>query len=291
MDQIEFKIPSIAANESSEFKIGILLIKSGKITATDARDVVALSNQKGLRFGDAAIELGLVTQADVNEVLAKQFDYTFLSNNSHLSTHLISVNLPNSPEAEYIRGLRTQLSLGWFKDSNKEMSISSIDSGSGNSRFVANLAVAFSQLGKKTLLIDANLRNPSQHMIFDLGSQQRGLSDMLIGRTGLEAICNITAINKLSLVPAGAIPPNPLELVSGSVFKELLRFLHELFDVILIDTPAFDVGADAQAIAAAASGVLLVARKNVTRTSTMATTAKMLSNNGTQVVGSIITDF
>jgi protein-tyrosine kinase len=291
MDRVISPIPNISPNESSEFKIGILLIKSGKITSNDVRQVVALSNTKGIRFGDAAIELGLVTANDIDEVVAKQFDYTFLPYTNDLSPYLVSASHPNSPEAEFIRGLRMQLSLGWFKDNKKELSISSIDSGSGNSRFVANLAVSFSQLGKKTLLIDANLRNPAQQNIFSLGSQIRGLSDMLIGRAGLEAICNIVAINKLSILPAGAIPPNPQELVSSSVFKELISFLHEIFDVIIIDTPAFSVSADAQAIAATVGGVLLVARKDITRASKMKETAKMLASNGTQVVGSVITDF
>ncbi|MFW5439987.1 MAG: polysaccharide biosynthesis tyrosine autokinase [Methylophilaceae bacterium] len=291
MAQSTSPIPNISMNQSSEFKIGILLIKSGKITSNDARQIVALSNTKSMRFGDAAIELGFVTEADIDEVIAKQFDYTYLPYSNEFSPHLISAFHPNSPEAEFIRGLRTQLSLGWFKDENKAISISSIDSGSGNSRFVANLAVAFSQLGKKTLLIDANLRNPTQQLIFNHSSQQRGLSDMLIGRAGLEAIYNIVAINKLSFLPTGAIPPNPQELVSGSVFKDLITFLHEIFDVILIDTPAFSVGADAQAIAAAIGGVLLVARKDVTRASKISATAKMLASNGTQVVGSVMTDF
>ncbi|MEE9330718.1 MAG: polysaccharide biosynthesis tyrosine autokinase [Methylophilaceae bacterium] len=278
--------------QSSEFKIGVLLIKSGKITADDAREVVALSKTDGLLFGDAAVKLGLVTNADIQEVLAKQFDYTHLVESSNFSPHLISAFHPNSPEAEFIRGLRTQLSLDWFKDEkNKTLAISSINEGSGNSRFIANLAISFSQLGKKTILIDANLRNPTQHTIFDLNLQQRGLSDILIARAGLEAIHNIHAISKLSLLPSGAVPPNPQELVSGSAFKEVITFLHEIFDIILIDTPAFSVGADAQAIAASAGGVFLVARKNITRTADMNKVAKTLVSNGTQVVGSVITDF
>jgi len=289
IETIDTETPNLPT-QSSEFKIGILLIKSGKITSEEARQVVALSNTKSIRFGDAAIELGLISEADIEEVLAQQFDYTYLGNNNDFSPDLISAFHPDSEEAEFIRGLRTQLSLSWF-NKNKVLSISSTESGNGNSRFVANLAVAFSQLGRKTLLIDANLRNPSQQVIFNHNPQQRGLSDMLIGRASMEAIYNIVAINNLSLLPTGAIPPNPQELVSSHVFKDLITLLHEIFDVILIDTPAFSVGADAQAIAAAVGGVLLVARKNNTRTSTISATAKLLASNGTKVVGSVMTEF
>lgn len=282
---------NLPTQSSSEFKIGVLLIKSGKITASDAREVVALSKNKGSRFGDAAVELGLVTQTDIDEVIAKQFDYTFLTASDEFSPELTSAFHPKSAEAEYIRGLRTQLMLNWFKGRGKALAISSVDERSGNSRFVANMAVAFSQLGKKTLLIDANLRNPVQHATFNLGVQERGLSDVLIGRAGLEAVHEFKAIRNLSLLPSGVVPPNPQELVSGKLFEDFIAFLSEIFDVILIDTPAYSVGADAQAIAATAGGTLLIVRKNITKAKSMTNIAKVLTNNGTKVVGSIITDF
>jgi len=284
------KLP--ATNNSSEFKIGILLIKSGKLTAENAREVAALSNLRSIRFGDAALELGFVTEEDIEEVVAKQFDYTHLTFNDAFSPSLVSAFHPRSAEAEFIRGLRTQLMLDWFKkDGNKSLAVSSIDEGSGNSRFVANTAVSFSQLGKKTLLIDANLRRPTLHQIFNLNSYERGLSDVLIGRAGLDAVREIKAINNFSLLPAGAIPPNPQELVASKMFEDLLTFLNEIFDIILIDTPAFSISADAQVIGAAAGGTLLVIRKHVTKASQVTAISNMLVSNGTAIVGSVVTDF
>lgn len=291
MDQTKSPIPNISTHRNSEFKIGILLIKSGKITSENARQVVEVSNEKGIRFGDAAVQLGLVTDADIDEVLAKQFDYTYLQERGDLSPHLVSAVFPDSVESEFVRGLRTQLSLSWFKGENKALAISSIESGSGNSRFVSNLAVAFSQLGKKTLIIDANLRKPVQQAIFFNNNTQRGLSDVLIGRAGLEAVAKVDGISKLSVLPAGAIPPNPQELIGGRVFKDLVTFFYEIFDVILIDTPAFSEGADAQVIGAAVGGVLLVTRKDVTKASKLTAVSKMLKGNGTEIVGSVMTDF
>ncbi len=284
------KLPT--TNNSSEFKIGILLIKSGKLTAENAREVAALSNLRSIRFGDAALELGFVTKEDIEEVVAKQFDYTHLTFNDAFSPGLVSAFHPRSAEAEFIRGLRTQLMLDWFKKGgNKSLAISSIDEGSGSSRFVANAAVSFSQLGKKTLLIDANLRRPTLHQTFDLSAHERGLSDILIGRAGLDAIREIKAINNFSLLPAGAIPPNPQELVAGKMFEDLLTFLNEIFDIILIDTPAFSISADAQVIGAAAGGTLLVIRKHVTKASQVTAISDMLVSNGTAIVGSVMTDF
>ncbi len=286
----EHQSPIPVASNYSEFRIGALLIQMGKISVEDAQRIMSMHKEEGVRFGDAAKSLGLITEADIQEVLSKQFDYPYIIEEHTFSKALVAAYQPFSPQVEILRRVRSQLMLGWFKEKHKAAAISSIEEGSGNSRFAANLAVVFAQLGEKTLLIDANLRKPMQHEIFNL-TATRGLSDMLIGRAGIEAITHITPFDKLSVLSAGTLPPNPQEIVSGSRFRELIGFLSSIYDVVLIDTPAHSVGADAQNIAAAAGGAMLVARKHKTKASEMSEVAEQLKNNSTPIAGTVLIDF
>lgn len=282
------KIPSI--NTYSEFRIGTLLLEMGKISIEDAQKVMRLHNEQGLRFGDVAKNLGLITDADIQEVLSRQFDYKYLTTENVYSNDLFAAYQPFSPQVEMLRAVRSQLMLRWFNENRKSLALSSPKSGEGTSRFIANLAVVFSQLGKNTLLIDANLRAPSQNTIFNLTSKQ-GLSDVLIGRAGIDAISNIRHFEKLSVLTAGTIPPNPQEMVSGKGFAELVKFFSNIYDVVLIDSPAFSFGADAQTIASISGGILLVARKDKTQSSLLADIAEQLESHGTPIVGSVLVDF
>ena len=279
-----------AVSTYSEFRIGTLLIEMGKISMEDAQRVMRMHKEQGLRFGDAAKSLGLITDSDIQEVLSRQFDYPYLTDQNAFSNELVAAYQPFSPHVEILRAVRSQLMLRWFKEGHKSLAIASVASSEGTSRFVANLAVVFAQLGKNTLLIDANLRSPSQNKIFNL-QNQRGLSDVVIGRSGIDAIANIRPFDHLSVLPAGTVPPNPQEIVSGPGFTEVLKFFSNIYDVILIDSPAFSVGADAHNIAAKAGGVLLVTRKHKTRTSDMNEIADSLDSNGTPIVGSVLVEY
>ena len=155
---------------------------------------------------------------------------------------------------------------------------------------VANLAVVFSQLGKRTLLVDANLRQPRQHEIFRI-TEKQGLSDILAGRAGVEVVSKINAFENLSVLSAGTLPPNPQELVSRPEFQHLINSFAINYDVILIDTPSFSAGADTYAIAAMLGGTVLVARQSSTRVLDVATAVEQLKQNGTQIVGSVLLDF
>ena len=286
----EYTNPIPSLSNVSDYRIGTLLIEMGKISVDDAQRIVHMHKEQGLRFGDAAKRLGLITEKDIQEVLSKQFNYPYVLEEHLFSDELVAAYQPFSPQVEVLRRVRSKLMLGWFKEKHKAAAITSIESASGNSRLAANLAVVFAQLGEKTLLIDANLRKPTQHQIFNL-SNERGLSDMLIGRAGIEAITHIIPFDKLSVLSAGTLPPNPQEIVSGTRFRELVDFLRSIYDVVLIDTPAHSVGADAQNIAAVAGGAILVARKHKTKASEMTEAAEQLTVDQTSVIGTLLIDF
>lgn len=280
-----------AISPFSEFNIGSLLLRMGKITPADAERVMRLHKEQGVRFGEAARSLGLITERDIQEVLARQFDYPYLNPaEDGISSSLISAYQPFSAKSEAFRALRSQLIFNWFAKNRKALAITGTDAGVGASYLVANLAVVFSQLGENTLLIDANLRHPSQHNLFGI-KDNRGLSDVLAGRAGADVISKISAFENLSVLPAGTLPPNPLELVSKANFRNLLKQLAETYDIILVDTPAFSDSTDAQAIASAVGGAVMVVRKNVTRVNATAVAIDQLQKNGTPIVGTVLSEF
>jgi capsular exopolysaccharide synthesis family protein len=145
-------------------------------------------------------------------------------------------------------------------------------------------------LGEHSLLIDANLRKPSQQQIFNL-SGKLGLSDLLAGRADLSAIAKIDSFVDLSVLPAGTLPPNPQELFGRSSFANLSVKLESQFDVVIYDACAFSEGADALAVAARTGGVLLVARKNITSLGDISAVAEQLARVGTEVVGSVLVEY
>ncbi|SFU66633.1 chain length determinant protein tyrosine kinase EpsG [Pseudoduganella namucuonensis] len=279
------------ARAVTDSSIGGLLQASGKISAENAERVLRMQKELGIRYGEAAQRLGLISEADIQQVLARQFDYPYLQQGEgNYSPLLAAAFQPFSPQVETLRAVRGQLMLRWFGRGHKSLTIASIASGDGASLFAANLAVVFSQLGEHTLLVDANLRAPSQHTIFDIRRRQ-GLSDVLAGRAELDSVTRVDAFIDLSVLAAGTLPPNPLELLSRSAFAGLNAQLEARYDAVLYDVPAFALGADALALAARTRGVLLVARKNHTPLADVQAMVEQLRHSGAEVVGAVMVDF
>ncbi|GAB2886824.1 chain length determinant protein tyrosine kinase EpsG [Uliginosibacterium flavum] len=272
--------------------IGAILIDAGRLTPENAERVLRVCREHGARFGDTAIQLGAITQADVDFALARQFDYATLPlGDQTVSEEVIAAFATNAQTVEGLRALRTQLMLRWFDSEaeHKAIAITSPEHGEGRSWLAANLAVVFSQLGERTLLIDADMRRPRQHELFKLDNRV-GLSAILSGRAGSEAIKRITPLLGLSVLPSGATPPNPQELLARPAFSQLLEKLSETYDVILIDTPPATDYADAQTVAVRASGALLVARKNVSSSNQLRDAATIITQAGAVLVGSVINE-
>jgi chain length determinant protein tyrosine kinase EpsG len=283
----ESTVPARSGRDSS---IGGLLLESGKITPENAERVLRTQKELGIRFGEAAIRLGLITEEDIQQVLARQFDYAYLQRGTgNFSEQLIAAYQPFGPQVETLRAIRSQLMLRWFARGRKSLAIVSISPDDGASLFAANLAVVFSQLGEQTLLVDANLRAPKQQEMFGLQSRQ-GLSDLLAGRAGLDAIEKIPSFVDLSVLSAGTLPPNPQEMLSRNSFVALGEQLATGYDVVLYDVAAAAHGADAMAVAARVGGVVLVVRNNQTALDDIAAFTDQLINNGVEVIGTVLND-
>lgn len=282
--------------------IGGILIDAGRLTPEDAECIQRFQKERGIRFGEAAVALGLLSREDIRFALARQFDFPCISgDDTRLDRTLVAAYRPDTPIVEQLRALRSQLVLRWFEaapaarrsahstnSAHKVLAVVSPGRKDGRSFIAANLAIVFSQLGERTLLIDADLRDPSQHRLFSLGSGP-GLSGMLSGRAGGEAIVRAPGLRSLSILPAGPLPPNPQELLSRSTFSEVLDTAARHHDVVLIDTPAASESADALTVAIRAGGALMVARKHHSSLPGFRTLARHLQAS-CAVVGSVMND-
>jgi receptor protein-tyrosine kinase len=276
--------------------IGAILVEDGKLTPAEVDRVLHAAKAKGLRFGEAAMRLGLVTERDVRLALSKQFDFPVLApgieSEGSPSNELVAAFAPFHPRTEEIRALRTQLLIRWYRreTGHNALVITSPHGAEGRSYLAANLAVVFSQLGARTLLVDADMRKPRQHRIFGLPSGH-GLSALLSGRAEQTATVPIPGLNRLSVLPAGALPPNPQELLSRMSFTTLVKDMQSLYDVVIIDTPPAQKYADAQAIAFRAGNALVVARKDHTSVGATARVVRELAGTGARVVGTVINQY
>ncbi|MDF0376796.1 MULTISPECIES: chain length determinant protein tyrosine kinase EpsG [unclassified Methylophilus] len=244
--------------------IGHLLLDMGKITDKDAERILKFQKEKAMRFGEAAMALGFVTMEDINQALSYQFDYPYLTpDKASFNSGLIAAFDPFSKEVESLRSLRTQLILRWFERGFKSIAISSATEEDGASLLAANLAIVFSQLGERTLLIDANLRQPTQHKLFRLSNNQ-GLSDILVGRASTDVVVRIPSLLNLSILSAGATPPNPQELLNKEALDDLLKVFAEHYDVIILNTSPILASSDAQIVAKKVGGVLISTLQNKT---------------------------
>ena len=275
--------------------LGGILIDSGLLKPEDAERVLLLQKEQNLRFGDAAVRLGLVSEADVQYALSRQFSYAYLRKSAPgrkpVSDEVVAAYEPFSQRVEQLRAIRSQLMLRWFDkaDQRQVLSIIGTERGDGRSHLAANLAVVFSQLGERTLLIDADLRNPRQHELFYLENKV-GFSTILSGRSREEAIVRIPDLAGLCVLPAGPVPPNPLELLNRMNFDEFMIQAKSTFDVVIVDTPAMSVAEDAAMIAVRTGAALAVARSAQTRRESFADLIGGLVNAGVSVVGSVLVD-
>ena len=275
--------------------LGGILIDSGLLKPEDAERVLLVQKEQNLRFGDAAVRLGLLTEADIQYALSRQFAYAYLrktpGEKRPVSEELVAAYEPFSSRVEELRAVRSQLMLRWFDkaDQRQVLTVVGAERGEGRSHLAANLAVVFSQLGERTLLVDADLRHPRQHEIFFL-ENKIGFSTVLSGRSREEAIVRIPDLAGLCVLPAGPVPPNPLELINRLNFDEFMIQAKSTFDVIIIDTPALSVGEDAAMIAVRTGAALAVARSSQTKVAAFSDMVQGLMNAGVSVVGSVLND-
>jgi len=281
-------IVEAAATIRAEANIGKLLQDAGKLKPQDMEHVLKLQQEQNLRFGEAAQKLGLVTESDIQQALSHQFEYPYIpAAEASLSPELTAATAPYSKEAEALRSVRSELLLRWFNDGRKTLAIGSARADEGASYLAANLAVLFAQMGRKVLLIDANMRQPRQQEIFNLGNGM-GLSDILAERVPSVQVRTVKPFHTLNVLPAGSPPPNPAELLARPSFGALLSGLETSYDIILLDTAPSQLSSDFLLAAARVGGMLIATRRNVSRLNPLAELKEKITLTGAHVVGAVV---
>jgi receptor protein-tyrosine kinase len=255
--------------------------------------VLAVQREQGLRFGEAACSLGFATRADVERALAHQAGRASLRAGAGApGREVVAAHEPSSPQVEALRAVRNQLVLHWLErdPESRALAILSAARRDGRSFIAANLAVLFSQLGHRTLLVDADLRNPRQHRLFGLDNRV-GLSQLLLDRADAQAaVHGIALLPHLSVLPAGAAAASSQDLVAHPAFARHLEALRAQFAVVLLDCPSAGEGTEAQTIAVRAGAALVVVRKHSSRVWHVQGVSQNVAAAQTTIVGAVLNE-
>jgi capsular exopolysaccharide synthesis family protein len=167
---------------------------------------------------------------------------------------------PHSRESEAYRAIRTALLFGAPRNEAMTVLVTSPARQEGKTTLVSNLSIAMAQAGQKTLIIDADLRKPTQHRVFAMNGEGQGLTDVLAGTAVLAETIRPTDIEGLHVLAGGRSVPNPAEILNSRAFTDLFAQLTRQYDRILVDSPPVGDVTDAQILAAFCGVTLLVLR-------------------------------
>ncbi|ASS66734.1 MULTISPECIES: CpsD/CapB family tyrosine-protein kinase [unclassified Paenibacillus] len=200
---------------------------------------------------------------------------------------LITASNPKSPISESYRMLRTGVDYAGVDDPVDLLMVTSCRAGEGKSTTSANMAVTFAQAGQKVLLIDADMRKPSQHHIFSL-SNRGGLTGVLQGRSTLEQGVQASEVDNLDILTAGPTPPNPSEMLGSRAMAALLELAKEQYDQVIVDTPPILAVTDAHIVAGKCDGVVLVIDAGKVKSDTARKAKETLENAGSRMLGVVL---
>ena len=203
---------------------------------------------------------------------------------------IISYNDPKSVISEQYRAIRTNIEYSNVDQNTKTILVTSSDKNEGKTTTVSNLAVSFANLNKKVLLIDCDLRNPSIHKMFRLNNIY-GLTDILAKDRAVDKCIQETELENLYVLTAGAIPPNPAEILSSEKMKNLIEDLKNIYDYIFIDTPPIGLVTDAGVLSSFTDGVVLVVKSESVEKKYLEETKKKLDAVDARILGAILNSY
>jgi len=201
---------------------------------------------------------------------------------------LITLTDPRSPVSEAYRTLRTNLSFSGLDEPIRSLVVTSPAPDEGKSTTIANLAVTMAQGGRKTILVDCDLRRPTLHTLFDL-KPEPGLTNLLLEENGQPALQS-TMVDGLQLLSSGPLPPNPADLLGSHKIDQIIAMLLDRADVVLFDAPPVIAVTDATVLGAKVDGVLLVISAGKTRREHAERAKEMLEKANVRIIGVALTN-
>src|SRR5688572_15706692 len=201
---------------------------------------------------------------------------------------LITLSNPRSSASEAYRSLRTNLIFSSLNARLQTLLITSVAPNEGGSIAAANLAVAMAQGGKRTILVDCDLRKPSQHEIWGI-SREPGLTTMILDNLPEPPVCEV-GVENLWVLPSGPLPPNPADLLGSPHMDAIIDRLREIADVILFDAPPVMAVTDASLLATKLDGALMVLRAGTTKRDYAERAKELLERVNVRIVGVVLTN-
>lgn len=251
-----------------------------------------------------AVAIGILLSAAI-AFLTEYFDDTFkskedITRNLGLSTlgeignlrgikgdKLVAANEPRSASAEAYRVLRTNISFSSVDRAIKTILVTSPSPSEGKSITAANLATVMAQAGYNTILLDCDLRKPSQHRVFNL-TNEVGLTNALLAPANTHSFIRPTRVENLRILTSGPLPPNPAELLGSKSMGALLEHLGNESDIMVIDSPPVLAVADAAILSRVADGAFLVIDSGHTRREAAQRSKETLENAGARLLGVVL---
>jgi polysaccharide biosynthesis transport protein len=265
--------PRIVSFLAAAFLLGIMF-------GIGANLVVDRMDQRIHSIKELRAVLGLPVLAQINLVRPEHLDDVE-------EIGLLCASKPRSLLSEGYRSIRTNID---FLRRNRRIQvilITSPRSGDGKSTSASNFAISLAQTGRKVLLIDGDLRKPSQHRIHNL-SNTLGMSDLLTNRLSYADVVKQTTVETLDLITAGDELPNPAELLTSSRLHELIERLRELYDFVIVDSPPILAVTDPAILSAVTDGVILIVRANTLRHHEAEETLEQINSLGANVLGMVV---
>jgi tyrosine-protein kinase Etk/Wzc len=242
--------------------------------------------------------LGLSVLAAIPRIDSSEIDRTVKEVNERANgngttraevARLVTHFKPKSPVSEAYRTLRTNLQFSGGDKQIRSFLVTSAGPGEGKSTTTANLGIAISLQGTRTVLIDTDLRRPVIHKIFDL-EKNKGLTNVLVGKLTLDEAIQRTNVKNLDIITSGILPPNPAELLGSSRMKALVNELKGRYDLCLFDSPPLIAVTDAAVLSKELDGVLLVVKSGQTQHDALVRGTDLLKNVGTKILGVLLND-
>jgi protein-tyrosine kinase len=291
------------------------LIARCRLSTEDVEQIANVMRRMHLSFADAALHLGLVAQEDVEDAMTSMPDAGGMRRDGlgiieavvkrqsatrsltvlprvtvKASPQLIIAHAADHPRSEGIRALRTEILLRNEPGLRSNMVVVlSPSAGEGRSQLAAELAIALAQIGRRTLLVDADLRRPSQHKLFNADNSWGLAQALAVG--GSPQVLGVEGLPHLSVLPSGPGAPNPSELLASKHAERLVRLWGHDFEFVVVDTPPIDEFSDGLILATLIGRVLVVSRSHVSTHRSMKDMLRRLVSTRCRILGSVLSRF
>ncbi|MDD5675388.1 MAG: polysaccharide biosynthesis tyrosine autokinase [Chitinivibrionales bacterium] len=295
IDVARMPLQAIPKNQASYYLLSVLfglILGLGLAFLLEFNDTTIKSNEDIERYLQLAV-LGTIPHITYNKKedieIHRQSSSRKGMTVSRYPRHLLNFEGRDSVIAEAYRSLRTNLLFASPDNPLKTIAVTSSGPHEGKSITTSNLAIAYAQMGNRTLLIDTDLRRPILHHLFDV-PREPGLSDLFIENPDFERAILPTPKKNLWLVTAGRFTPNPAELIGSQKMLTVIEYARAHFDMVFFDTPPIVAVTDATLLGTRTDGMLLVIRSHRTDRDIAMRAMHLLTNVGVKIVGSILND-